>query len=167
MSAARCSRLPVAASQLVLALVALSLGPPCAAAGTSAADLRVISAHAPATPMGATTGAAYLSVHNIGAASDNLLRASTPLAAQVQMHRSQLDGTVMRMRPLPVLEVPVGGSIEMSAGGIHLMLIGLKRPLKAGEQFPLRLEFARAGAVDAMVKVLPAGAAQPGRAARP
>ena len=129
------------------------------AASAATADLRVLAAHAPATPAAATSAAAYVTVHNVGATSDQLLRVSTPMAAQVQMHRSQLDSGVMRMRPVASLEVPVGGSIEMSTGGTHLMLIGLKRPLKAGEQFPLRLEFARAGVLEAMVKVLPAGGA--------
>lgn len=134
------------------------------AAVAAGADLRVIAAHAPATPPAATTAAAYLTVHNVGAASDQLLRVSTPVAAEVQMHRTQLDGGVMRMRPVTALEVPVGGSIEMSTGGTHLMLVGLKRPLQAGEQFPMRLEFARAGAIEATVKVLPAGGAPRGPA---
>ena len=127
------------------------------AATAATADLRVLAAHAQATPAAATAAAAYVTVHNVGATSDQLLRVTTPLAAQVQLHRSQFDGGVMRMRPVASLEVPIGGSIEMSTGGTHLMLIGLTRPLKAGEQFPLRLEFARAGVLEAMVKVMPAG----------
>ncbi len=144
---------------MIAALTTLAALP--AAAGATA-DLRVLAAHAPATPAAATTAAAYITVHNVGATSDQLLRVTTPVAAEVQLHRSQLDGAVVRMRPVASLEVPIGGSIEMSAGGTHLMLIGLKRPLKAGEQFPLRLEFARAGVLEAAVKVLPAGGAQRG-----
>jgi copper(I)-binding protein len=145
---------------------AVALVATMAVATAATADLRVLAAHAPATPAAATSAAAYLTVHNVGATGDQLLRVSTPLAAQVQMHRSQLDGGVMRMRPVASLEVPIGGSIEMSTGGTHLMLIGLKRPLQAGEQFPLRLEFARAGVLEAIVKVLPAGGAARG-ATRP
>ena len=146
------ARLPEAIAAMVM-IAALT------AATAATADLRVLAAHAVATPAAATSTAAYVTVHNVGATSDQLLRVSTPLAAQVQLHRSQLDGGVMRMRPVASLEVPIGGSVEMSTGGTHLMLIGLKRPLKAGEQFPLRLEFARAGVLEAMVKVLPAGGA--------
>ena len=129
------------------------------AAGANAGDLHVLSAHAPATAAGAGTAAAYLTVHNVGASADRLLRATTPVAASVEIHQSQLDGMVMRMRALPFIDVPVGGSVEMRTGGIHLMLLGLKHPLRAGEQFTLRLDFARAGPVDASVKVLPIGAA--------
>ena len=143
----------------IAALATIAVITAMTAATAATADLRVLAAHAPATPAAATSAAAYVTVHNVGATSDQLLRASTPLAVQVQLHRSQLDGGVMRMRPVASLEVPIGGSIEMSTGGTHLMLIGLKRPLKAGEQFPLRLEFARAGVLEATVKVLPAGGA--------
>jgi periplasmic copper chaperone A len=124
-----------------------------------AGDLRVLSAHAAATAAGAGNAAAYLTVHNVGAAGDRLLRASTPVAASVEFHHSQLDGTIVRMRALPYIDVPVGGSVEMRTGGTHLMLLGLKRPLRAGEQFALHLEFAQAGPVDATVRVLPIGAA--------
>jgi copper(I)-binding protein len=127
------------------------------AASAVAADLHVISAHAPATAAGATSAAVYLSVHNVGAAGDRLLRVSTPVATQAEFHRSQLDGAVMRMRPVPALEVPVGGSIEMSSGGLHIMLLGLRHPLQAGAQFPMRLDFARAGALDIQVTVTPLG----------
>lgn len=126
-------------------------------ASAGEADLHVISAHAPATAAGATTAAVYLSVHNVGAASDRLLRVSTPLAAQAEFHGSAPDGAVMRMRPLPALEIPVGGSIEMSSGGLHIMLLGLTRPLKAGAQLPMRLEFARAGVLEIQVTVTPVG----------
>jgi hypothetical protein len=149
---------------LLLALAALGLA---VDGNAAAADVRVMSAHAPATGAGATTGATYLGVHNVGATADRLLRASTPLAARVEFHRSQLDGAVMRMRQVEALELPVGGSIEMSTGGTHLMLIGLKRALKAGEQFPLRLEFARAGVVDTTVTVLRSGGTAPAGASRP
>ena len=152
----------VVRARLLEAIATIAAMTAVTAASAATADLRVLAAHAPATPAAATSAAAYVTVHNVGATSDQLLRVSTPLAAQVQMHRSQLDGGVMRMRPVASLEVPIGGSIEMSTGGTHLMLIGLKRPLKAGEQFPLRLEFARAGVLEAMVKVLPAGGAAHG-----
>jgi periplasmic copper chaperone A len=156
----------VVRARLLETIGAVALVATMAVATAATADLRVLAAHAPATPAAATSAAAYLTVHNVGATGDQLLRVSTPLAAQVQMHRSQLEGGVMRMRPVASLEVPIGGSIEMSTGATHLMLIGLKRPLQAGEQFPLRLEFARAGVLEAIVKVLPAGGAARG-ATRP
>ncbi len=152
------TRQMVARATLPAALMAALANQPAIAGNIGADNLRISPAHAPATPTGAPTAVVYLSVHNIGAVSDRLVRASTPIAAQAELHRSQLDGGIMRMRPLAGVDLPVGGSIEMSSGGLHLMLIGLRHPLKPGEHFALRLEFARAGVLDTEVSVLPGGA---------
>jgi len=146
-------------------LVAVSW--PSGVAAVQGSDLRVLSATAPATAAGASTAAVYVTVHNVGAIADRLVNATTPVADQVEIHRSTLDGAIMRMRLLPSLDLPVGGSIEMGGGGTHLMLIKLHHPLQAGSQFKLVLNFARAGAVTSEVSVQPLGsAAKSGRAGR-
>jgi periplasmic copper chaperone A len=58
--------------------------------------------------------------------------------------------------------VKAGGSAQFKPDGMHIMLLGLKHPLKAGDSFPLTLTFDKAGAVETMVKVTKAGAAAPG-----
>ena len=45
--------------------------------------------------------------------------------------------------------------------GHHVMLMGLKAPLKQGESFPLTLTFERAGSVEVMVSVEKIGATEP------
>jgi periplasmic copper chaperone A len=64
----------------------------------------------------------------------------------------------MEMRPLASLDVKPGATVAMKPGGYHIMLTGLKQPLKEGDQFPLHLQFAKAGSVDATVKVEKIGA---------
>jgi hypothetical protein len=44
-----------------------------------------------------------------------------------------MDGTVMRMRQVSAIELPAGKPVELKPGGLHLMLMGLKAPLKAGD----------------------------------
>ncbi|MEG8019573.1 copper chaperone PCu(A)C [Sphingomonas sp. LR55] len=57
-----------------------------------------------------------------------------------------MDGGVMRMRQLvDGLAVPAGGTATLAPSGNHIMLIGLKSPLKAGERVPATLRFARGG----------------------
>ena len=65
----------------------------------------------------------------------------------------------MRMRMLERLAIPAGGTVAMRTGGIHIMLAGMARMPKAGEQFPLLLRFERAGDLPAQVHVLPLGSA--------
>jgi copper(I)-binding protein len=69
-----------------------------------------------------------------------------------------MDGDVMKMRQVEAIEVPAGKSVELKPGGLHIMFIGLKAPLKAGDKFPLKLKFEKAGEVTVQVNVEAAGA---------
>lgn len=109
--------------------------------------------HAMATPGGATTAAVDMTLDNQGKAADRLLGGSSPAADEVEIHKMSLDNGIMKMRPLADgIEIPAGDKVALKDAGYHLMLIGLKAPLKAGEMVPLTLRFEKAGKVD--VKVL-------------
>ena len=97
-------------------------------------------------------GGGYLKVVNTGAA-DRLLAASSPVATSVEMHSMAMQGDVMRMRELTAIDLPAGKTVELKPGGLHLMLIGLKAPLVAGQSFALKLKFEKAGAITVDVKV--------------
>jgi copper(I)-binding protein len=70
-----------------------------------------------------------------------LTGARSPVAAVVELHEMKIDNGIMRMRPVGELPIKAGQSIELKSGGYHLMMMGLKRQLKAGEIVPLTLEF--------------------------
>ena len=98
--------------------------------------------------IGATTStAAYLTVRNGGDLPDRLLSASCTCAARVEIHTHQMQGGVARMRRVPALAVPARGRAVLAPGGAHLMLIGLKQPVREGADPRLTLVFERAGAV--------------------
>jgi copper(I)-binding protein len=71
------------------------------------------------------------------------------------------DGDVMRMREVPSIEIPPGRTVTFGPGGLHLMMIGLTRPLRQGETVPVTLRFERAGEVPVTLAVLAAGARGP------
>jgi len=102
---------------------------------------------------GQGAGGAYLSVHNTGTAPDRLLGGSTPAAARVEVHEMRMDGDVMRMREMPALDLAPGQRVKLEPGGLHLMLTGLKAPLKVGDRVPLRLRFEKAGEIDVTLQV--------------
>ena len=62
------------------------------------------------------------------------------------------------MRPVSTIDVKPKGQTMLKPGGLHVMLIGLKQPLKQGESFPLTLTFEKAGELDVSVVVEKAGA---------
>jgi copper(I)-binding protein len=70
----------------------------------------------------------------------------------------KMDGSIMRMRQLPGIDLPAGGAVALQPGGNHIMLIGLKAPLKEGDKFPLTLTFAKSGKVEVEVIVEKPGA---------
>jgi hypothetical protein len=71
-----------------------------------------------------------------------------------------MDGDVMKMRAVERIDLKPGEKIEMKPGhGYHIMLMGLKKPLKAGESFPMQLRFRKAGKVQITVKVMETSAA--------
>ncbi len=115
-----------------------------------------------ATPGGAKTGAAYMTIVNNGAADDRLVAASTPVAGEAQIHEMTMDNGVMKMRPIPGLDLKPGAAVSLAPGGYHVMLIGLKQPLKDGDSFPLTLVFAKSGKQVVQVTVAKIGAMQAG-----
>jgi copper(I)-binding protein len=115
------------------------------AGSATAGDIAVENAFARASVGGAKVAAAYMTLTNTGVVADALVAAETPVAARAELHTNIQDGDIMRMRPVEAIEVPPGGTVRLEPGGLHLMLIDLRSPLKQGERVPLTLTFARTG----------------------
>lgn len=118
-----------------------------AAAGTARLGrLTISNAWIRATPNGATTAAAYLTVTNDGAIPDRLIAAASRGVASITPHAMSMAGGVMRMRELTGgITIPAHSTVTLAPGGDHLMLMGLKRAFRPGETMPMRLKFARGG----------------------
>jgi copper(I)-binding protein len=72
-----------------------------------------------------------------------LVSVSSPTAGVVEVHEMAVVDNLMTMRRLAGLELPAGRAVELKPGGYHIMLIGLKRQVKEGEQVPLTLVIER------------------------
>ena len=116
-------------------------------------DLQVDHPWARATAGNAPNGAAYLTVQNAGHHADRLVAAESPVAAKVELHTHTMDGGIMRMRRIDAVEVHPGEPAVFAPGGNHIMLLGLRKALKEGDEFPLTLTFANAGKVTVQVEV--------------
>ncbi|WP_338847154.1 copper chaperone PCu(A)C [Massilia sp. W12] len=137
-----------------LAASALLATLPAAANEVKLGALKISQAYARASVPGQMSGAAYLKLENTGKQADRLRKASSAAAESVEIHTMEMSGDVMQMRAMEDLALPAGAKVEMQSGkGAHLMLMGLKAPLKAGQTFPMQLEFEKAGKVEVMIKV--------------
>lgn len=140
----------IKSSCAMAALVLASLA--CQAHGYKVGAIDIGHPWARPTAAGQPTGGGYLKLAN-GGPPDKLLSASSDVAASVELHSMSLDGNVMRMRQVDAIDLPTGQTVELRPGGLHIMLVGLKAPLKEGDSFPLKLKFEKAGEVTVDVKV--------------
>jgi periplasmic copper chaperone A len=144
----------------ICAIVAL-YAVPSQAQPVKAGDLVIDHAWSRATS--GDVGVGYLTIENNGATPDKLTGAATPAAAKAELHEMSMDNGVMKMRPINGgLPIPPGLSVTLAPGGLHLMLMGLKSPLKEGDKVPLTLQFEKAGKVEVTLDVQSVGAQQPG-----
>jgi copper(I)-binding protein len=137
-----------------------------AGAVAAAEPLTVADAWVRATPPGATTAAAYLTLTNSGAAADRLLGATTSAARAVEIHTHVVDGGLHRMVRVAELTLPAGEAVRLEPGGLHLMLVDLAAPLAAGTTVALSLRFASAATLELEVPVVDARTGAATRAAR-
>lgn len=126
-----------------------------AAKGALASDLMIVNMQAPAslTP-NAGSGAIYLTIENHGAEPDRLVGMVTPSASMAMLHEMKIEGDVMKMRALTSLDVPAGATVELKPGASHIMLMGMKAPLKAGNSIQLELTFEKSGVLKVDVPVV-------------
>lgn len=94
---------------------------------------------------GDAPGAVYVAINNKGEADDRLVGAFTDHSAMAMVHQSELVDGVATMRMAGEINIPAGSRIEMVPGGTHIMLEGLRAPLKTGDQFELVLKFRKSG----------------------
>lgn len=105
------------------------------------------------------TAAAYVTIDNKGAADQ--LTGVRARIGEAMLHESSMTDGVMRMRPIDPKDgmvVPSNGKLTLTPGGAHVMIMGLKRPLKAGDHFDLTLLFAKSRPETVQVTVKPATA---------
>lgn len=129
----------------------LILGMPVLAAEPG--TIQITGPWARESPPAVTNGAAYMMLTNMGPAADRLLEGSSEVAETIELHTHLMENHVAKMRKVDMIEVAPGQSTMLQPGGFHIMLIGLKQPLTAGQTFPLTLRFENAGTILVQVMV--------------
>lgn len=126
----------------------------------SAAEVELSDGWARATAGAGKTGVAYVTVVNHG--PDNaIIGASAPVAERASLHTHEMDGDVMRMRPVQSVDLPTGETVTFAPGGLHIMLMELSAPLAEGATFPLTLELATGDTTSTTVIIGGVGAMGP------
>ena len=120
-----------AAAQATLCLLAALAGPAMAQTSVNNAWVRGT------VPQQKATGA-FMQLTSVR--GGRLISVASSAAGMVEIHAMSMQGSTMQMRALDQgLELPAGQAVLLKPGGNHVMLMDLKRPLKAGDSVPLTL----------------------------
>ena len=145
---------------LAIALMPVAALAQAPAGGPTASEIRIR-----ATPPGAPVSAAYLKISAGARGADKLIavKIDPAIAGTVEIHDMLSEGGVMKMRRIEGVEVKPGAPAELKPGGKHIMLMNLKKGLKAGDTVKMVLVFEKAGEVTVDAKVEQIGAASSGQ----
>jgi len=147
---------------LVLTLAPFSPGP-ALAADYDVGSIHISQPWARATPKGASSGAAYMTITNKGSTPDRVSCVSSDVSAKCQIHSMTMDNGVMKMRPVEGgLEVKPGETVTLKPSSFHVMLVDLKQPLQQGKTAEATLKFENAGTVKVEFPIAAIGASAPG-----
>ncbi len=130
--------------------------------GTAFAQAGTVSVQHPwarATLPHQTLGVAYLTMTST--TGDTLTGVETPAAGMAMLHISTMKNGVSEMRDMEQVALPPGKHVVFAPKGMHIMLMDMKQPLKAGDTLHLTLDFQKAGQVQVDAPVLPASASAP------
>ena len=145
--------------------LAISAGP-AFAADFSVGALKIHDPWSRATPKGAPVGGGYLTITNTGTTPDRLIGGSTAVSKGFEIHEMTMDKGVMKMRMMPNgLEIKPGETVTLKPASVHVMFLGLNRPLEAGKAVTATLQFDKAGKVEVEFPIAAIGAPAPGAAA--
>lgn len=140
--------------RLIILLVVLAVASLSSVKWVEAAEVQVSKAWLRASIGQSNVTAGYVVIENTGDEDDKLLGVKTSVADKSEVHRTSMsEAGVMRMRPAPELLIPAGETVEFKSGGDHIMLMGVRTPLKAGDFIDLTLTFERAGEVTVTTQV--------------
>ena len=116
-------------SWLLVALLAIS--------NASGDEILVESAWSRATAPGQDVMSVDLSITSNQSAK--LIGVLSDVCSHVELHHMFHENGMMKMREVESIELPAGESVDLRKNGYHLMLMGLKAPLKSGDRTPLTL----------------------------
>ncbi|WP_448216319.1 copper chaperone PCu(A)C [Endozoicomonas sp. 2B-B] len=137
----------------LLAMATLAIFAGMSPIALQAADVEIKDQYARAVPAVSTNSAAFLTITNKGKEDIKLVSADSDSAVHVELHGHRHEGNMMKMFELKDIDIPAGKTEYLKSGGNHIMLMGLKRPLKAGSEVDVTLHFSDGDAVDIKVPV--------------
>lgn len=103
------------------------------------AEVSVSNAVVRVLPPGLPNTSAYFTIQNTSDSDVFLVAAETNIAASAELHAHIMNGEMMRMEEQEQVVIPAGEVVEFKPGGLHVMIFGLKAPIKEGQMVSITL----------------------------
>ena len=91
--------------------------------------------------------ALYFTIENNGSEADTLYAVETDIAKMVQIHETYSNGDVMGMREIGKIIIEQGSSVKLEPGGMHIMVMRLKKDINSGDEIEFKLHFRKTGEI--------------------
>ena len=105
------------------------------------ADVEIDGAYARASIPNVPNSAAFFVIKNNSDKDIAITSANSDIAEKNELHTHIKENQMLKMMKIEKLVVPAKSSLELKSGGNHVMLMGLKKELKAGDEISLELSF--------------------------
>ncbi|MDD7742429.1 MAG: copper chaperone PCu(A)C [Campylobacteraceae bacterium] len=105
------------------------------------ADIEIERAYARASIPNVPNSAAFFVIKNNSDKDIAITSANSDIAKKNELHTHIKENKMMKMMKIEKLVVPAKSSLELKSGGDHVMLMGLKKELKVGDEINLELSF--------------------------
>jgi periplasmic copper chaperone A len=146
---------------LILVWAMAFLSSACGTESAAEEGIKINQAWMRPTAQGAN-GAVYLVIHNDSSTANELVGVSTEVAQAAEMHESQMTGDVMEMNQLESVPLGAKEDVTFAPGGLHIMLINVKKELKTGDEIDITLHFSNAEDMKVIVPVRDTPASEEG-----
>lgn len=106
-----------------------------------AADIEINNSKVKLVPPVSTTTALFLKIKNNSNKNYKLVKVSSDLSDQIELHEMKMDNNKMEMRAVSSIEIAAKSETELKYGGLHVMIFNLKKPIKTDGKYNFTLEF--------------------------
>ncbi len=129
----------ICATSLIVGGLSIFAGVAVAQPKKIAPPVTISNAWVKITVPGAAVSAAYMQIKS--AKPVKLIKVDATIADIVEIHDMKMNDGMMEMNALDVIEIPANTLVELKPGGMHVMLIKVKKPINRGDKVPLTLTF--------------------------
>ncbi|MCO7226435.1 copper chaperone PCu(A)C [Pleionea sp. CnH1-48] len=116
-------------------------------------SLKVTDSWARAVVEGQRVSAVYLTLENASDKMIEVVDVESDVSRSAMFHLTQEQDGVARMLHQSSIQVPGENRVEFKPGGLHIMLMGIKKPLSEGQTIELDLVLKNGEVIKAKVPV--------------